>query len=62
MAQTPSKGTKMTISIEIKALQISSRTEQQRDLASVFTGTATVEVAGFNGGIEIEVKFKDAGG
>ena len=50
----------MTISVEIKSLHDITRTERRENLASIFAGTAIVEISGLNGNIEVEVQFKSA--
>ena len=50
----------MTTSIEITSLHDIKRTERRENLASIFAGTATVEVTSLNGKIEINVPFKGA--
>ena len=50
----------MTLSIEITSVHDIKRTENRENLASIFAGTATVEVTGLNGKIEIDVPFKGA--
>ena len=50
----------MTLSIEIASLHNIKRTETRKNLASIFAGTATVEITGLNGKIEIDIPFNGA--
>ena len=49
----------MTVSVEIKNLYIDSRSEGSGTRASIFAGTATVEISGLNGAVQIDVQFED---
>lgn len=50
----------MTTTIEITNIRITERKERPENLASVFAGSATVEISGLNSKIEIDVQFKGA--